>query len=298
MNVEVKGIPLVCTDCSSRPFVEQDVVSEYSSCPSCHRKYRRWEGRPNFLSQQTGAMSPIWQQSLVARHSTGPITNFFRTASRILTAPRVRFRRVPHRALLEEVASWDGGFKALYLGYSQAFETRLLSSVIQMDVVPREYVDIVGAGESIPFPDESTDLVVISGVIEHTQLPFEVVREAYRILKPGGRLYISSPWVYPFHGGDNYRFSHEGLQLLCRHFDSVDVGTLNGPFHALAITILSIFTTYGSMGNRFLYRGLSVVGSWLVFPLVLLDAATLIFTEAKFVADANIYAIATKVDNG
>jgi ubiquinone/menaquinone biosynthesis C-methylase UbiE len=48
-------------------------------------------------------------------------------------------------------------------------------------------------GKSIPFPDNSFDLVYSFQVIEHVQKDLEFLREAKRVLKPNGILFISTP---------------------------------------------------------------------------------------------------------
>jgi 2-polyprenyl-3-methyl-5-hydroxy-6-metoxy-1,4-benzoquinol methylase len=51
---------------------------------------------------------------------------------------------------------------------------------------------IVGAvGEHLPLEDNSVDLVVSLQVLEHVQNPSLVIREAFRVLKPGGYIYIA-----------------------------------------------------------------------------------------------------------
>lgn len=49
------------------------------------------------------------------------------------------------------------------------------------------------AGEGLPFPDETFDLVYSSNVLEHTGDPERVLQEAVRVLKPGGILHIEVP---------------------------------------------------------------------------------------------------------
>lgn len=50
---------------------------------------------------------------------------------------------------------------------------------------------------SMPFPNQTFDFAVCSGVVHHTPDPEQTVRELARVIKPQGRLYIS---VYCFAG--------------------------------------------------------------------------------------------------
>jgi ubiquinone/menaquinone biosynthesis C-methylase UbiE len=56
-------------------------------------------------------------------------------------------------------------------------------------------------GEYLPFADESFDIVYSLNVLEHTEDPVLTLGEAFRVLKPGGLIYISFP---------NYRSFYEG----------------------------------------------------------------------------------------
>jgi SAM-dependent methyltransferase len=58
---------------------------------------------------------------------------------------------------------------------------------------------VCGAGESLPFPDGSFDLVLSNEVIEHVQDDRAAVQEIVRTLAPGGRLVLFCPnRGYPF----------------------------------------------------------------------------------------------------
>jgi SAM-dependent methyltransferase len=62
-----------------------------------------------------------------------------------------------------------------------------------------EKPDIVGSATSVPVPDGTADIVLSSQVLEHLENPLDALREAHRILKPGGIFLCSFPFLYPIH---------------------------------------------------------------------------------------------------
>ena len=56
----------------------------------------------------------------------------------------------------------------------------------------------VGTADSLPFLDNTFDVVVSSWVLEHLDNPRRVFREIYRVLKPGGKVIFVTPnsWNY------------------------------------------------------------------------------------------------------
>lgn len=57
----------------------------------------------------------------------------------------------------------------------------------------------------LPFQDNSVDEVITSHTLEHLQNPMELVREIYRVLKPGAKLTITVPYgMHPFSKKPNH----------------------------------------------------------------------------------------------
>jgi SAM-dependent methyltransferase len=56
-----------------------------------------------------------------------------------------------------------------------------------------EHIFVAGTGENLPFPNGSFDLVTMNQVIEHVSDQRACLKEAFRVLKPGGALYVACP---------------------------------------------------------------------------------------------------------
>jgi SAM-dependent methyltransferase len=73
--------------------------------------------------------------------------------------------------------------------------------------------DLYYAGGHFPVPDASFDAVICSQVLEHIFTPAEFLREIHRVLRPGGRLLLTTPFVWDEHSQpwDFGRYSSFGL---------------------------------------------------------------------------------------
>jgi SAM-dependent methyltransferase len=73
--------------------------------------------------------------------------------------------------------------------------------------------------------DQSFDYVVCTEVLEHTLQPFNAVNEMWRLLKPGGKLFVSTPFNFRIHGPlpDCWRFTEYGLRALLTNFRIIEL---------------------------------------------------------------------------
>ncbi len=58
---------------------------------------------------------------------------------------------------------------------------------------------VVGDAANTKFDDNSFDTVIMNDAMEHVSKPDKVLKEVYRILKPGGKLYVNfPPYNHPY----------------------------------------------------------------------------------------------------
>lgn len=82
-----------------------------------------------------------------------------------------------------------------------------------------DHVDVAGSlDEPLPFPDASFDTALLSDVVEHLPRPGVTMAEVVRILRPGGRVVMNMPFLYPLHEEpwDFQRLTRHGLERLAR----------------------------------------------------------------------------------
>lgn len=87
--------------------------------------------------------------------------------------------------------------------------------------------DIVGDIHALPLEDRTVDAVICIAVLEHVEDPVLAMAEMYRVLKPGGRLFVYVPFLYYYHAEvgyykDYWRFTKDALALLAKNFSSVE----------------------------------------------------------------------------
>jgi SAM-dependent methyltransferase len=124
-----------------------------------------------------------------------------------------KMRRVAESDLLpagEKILDYGCGNKPYHSLFSPKF-----NQYIGADLPGNEEADlIIGPQGQIPSEDNSFDCVLSSEVMEHTEDPRFYLKEAHRVLKPGGSLVLSVPaiWVYHPDPIDYWRWTIAGLQ--------------------------------------------------------------------------------------
>ena len=85
--------------------------------------------------------------------------------------------------------------------------------VIAFEYLPFELPDIYGDGHSLPFANDTFDVVFSQAVMEHLRDPYLAAAEIVRITKPGGLIYVESAFIQPLHGVPYHFFNTTTLGI-------------------------------------------------------------------------------------
>ena len=93
------------------------------------------------------------------------------------------------------------------------------------------------------FEDGEFAGVVCMEVLEHVQNPFAAVAEIGRVLKPGGKVIGSTPFMLGIHDPphDYFRYTQFGLAHLFRDLHEIEITPRNDSFQAANVLPLRIF---------------------------------------------------------
>jgi len=118
----------------------------------------------------------------------------------------------------------------------------------------------------------SFDYILCTQTIEHIKNPKKAFQEFHRILKPNGKIFLTTNFIYQIHMAphDYYRFTKFGLKHLGKSNGYVveHLKSHGGIFHVLSHTIVTLPIKLFLKRNKFLYHLYLIVFS---IPIVLIN---------------------------
>ena len=108
--------------------------------------------------------------------------------------------------------------------------------MINLDLFKGNEVDIKGDLLDLPFSNEVADTISCTGVLEHVSEPSKALKEIYRVLKFGGRVFFETTFMQTIHPAlhDFFRWSPQGLKELLRDFHIKKIEIVAGLASAMA----------------------------------------------------------------
>lgn len=166
---------------------------------------------------------------------------------------------------------------------------------IGVDAYPGPAVDIVAPIWATTLENNSVDIVFITEVLEHVRYPLDAIKEIKRILKPGGRLFLTIPFMYPVHSDDDeWRYTAHGLKDIfgSNGFDAA-IEPSNGPW--VTMGQLSAIVLQSFPLGRYIFIPLFIVINILAPVLDLLNS--LIIKVFKFMPEKTYRQIKFSAEN-
>ncbi len=155
------------------------------------------------------------------------------------------------KGVLYDLGCGDSSYKDFFLGHAEEYV-----GVDWAGSIHETKADI-SADLNRPLPIESdiADTVVSFSVMEHLCEPQVMLNEAFRILKPSGKIVLQVPWQWWIHEApyDFFRYTPFGLKYMFEKagFEAIEVEAQSGFFTMLTLK-LNYFTARFVCGPRLL----------------------------------------------
>jgi len=151
--------------------------------------------------------------------------------------------KISRKKLDQKVSKYASDKRTLEVGAfgSQAYG-RFFTNKVGLDIRPGKGVDVVGSVYELPFKDNEFDIVLCMVVMEHLEDPQKAILEMKRVLKQGGIILVSVPFMFPMHDTPNdfWRFTKYGLMHLFKDWEIVEVSAETDMNETLAVILQRI----------------------------------------------------------
>lgn len=232
---------LRCIECGAGPVADR---GDHMLCQACAAAFPVVAGAPVFLRRD----NPLFSARSAADVTTSGFNPGVRRIARLLPEI-IRQDPSPQRLIEMGAVRLEGPLRLCFIvGGGEdprvsAAVKAAFAEVLVSDVVLQPGTGLVCDGHDLPLLDDSADMVVVTGALEHVLDPARVVAEISRVLRPGGVVVASTPFMQQVHMGahDFTRFTDLGHRWLFRCFEEIARGSSSGPGSALLWSIEYFF---------------------------------------------------------
>ena len=132
--------------------------------------------------------------------------------------------------------------KTLNIGCANLRYTSYFPYMVALDIDKTKEPDIAGDTHYLPLIDESFDVVLCTEVLEHLKEPQKAIDDMRRVLKKGGKLILTTPFIFPLHDtpSDYFRYTKYGLRYLLRDWDIAQITEETDTMGTLAVLLQRI----------------------------------------------------------
>lgn len=157
--------------------------------------------------------------------------------------------------------------KTLDVGSAGERNKDLFPNSTTVDIDPANHPDVVADAHALPFPDASYEVIVCKEMLEHAKRPEVVLNEFKRVLVPGGKLILSTRFLFPIHEAphDHWRFTRYCLEELLQGWSKVEIKDEADSVTTIVILIDRLIYQSEFHANK-LSKGLLLLLTFLLLP--------------------------------
>ena len=119
------------------------------------------------------------------------------------------------------------GKRCLQIGVKDSIGKKFGSNWVSVDKYDkREFIDYNYDIHDLKFENESFEAIVCWSILEHIPYPERAISELHRVLRPGGKIWVQLPFLFPYHEApkDYWRVTPDGLRVWMEDFNEISCG--------------------------------------------------------------------------
>lgn len=194
----------------------------------------------------------------------------------------------PHRVLLEKKLksiSTEVNGEVLDIGSkNRRYDHLFRANIIAADINENKKKNVIKADiNDLQFKNNCFDAILCLEVIEYLKNPKVAIDQLYRVLKPGGKLVLSTPFMYKYHN-DLARYSKECLLDLLSKFKDIKIEEI-GNFYTVILDIIR---------DKIIFVKFAPIRYFLYLPYIVLTAIIPLVKSNDFKHNSGYFIIAKK----
>jgi SAM-dependent methyltransferase len=137
----------------------------------------------------------------------------------------IMFSKITRKNLEKFLEKYKTSERVLDIGSGGSSYHRFFPNRLTVDIDPERKPEIVADAAQLPFKDEEFGVVLCTEMLEHVKNPFAVEKEIWRVTKTGGKLILSTRFVFPLHDTphDYFRFTKYGLREIFKEWEIIEL---------------------------------------------------------------------------